>query len=211
MTRKISNSLDDATLAEIAKHADIHADARDYFFDAVRELISAGVVLNVKNLQQFSSDEVAAPLDAIRRAALSLGDQLNRANAHDGQPAAVAGGFLRAALRDHGLAIKDVIAVLKTLPPAAEHAAREARAIRREVGPPRGTKNNVGFDIFAHQLRQDVTACGGKLTINKGAYPGGWGGTGLLVMNLLRPHLPPGFVPTQSLGKVLYRIWHTPL
>jgi hypothetical protein len=92
---------------------------------------------------------------------------------------------------------------------SAERAKKyRAEAKRSAAGRKRGTPGNIGFDLFVQQLRTDARTVNVNLTIFK-SRDGGWSGSLLKTIELLRAHLPNDFVPKAGrLGRRLNRIVH---
>jgi hypothetical protein len=212
-----AKSLDDA-LDEIADLAKIPETCRSNFRNLVRSAVDDLCTPNVKKLKPFSDDSIASQLRAVIRNAHALLTQLK--TMENGSLAAnntlgVAGLSVRAAAKDRGLAIKHFINQLELLVEATEAAASDVRArqdriTRAHTGRPRGTAGNLGFDIFVRQLLMDAQKMGGNLTIFKSpSADGGWNGSLLKSIELLRHHLLDEFVPKASLGQQLYRIAHS--
>jgi hypothetical protein len=210
-----TKSLDDA-LSEIAALAKIPEDRRSDFCKLVRSAIDG--VIHVKKLK--GDDSTISKSRAVMRNARTLLADLKtmEKGSREGHGA---GLFLRAAAMDRRVKIKNFIDPLELLAEVAEAAASDiARSNRSAAGRPPGTPGNLGFDFFVQQLLTDARAVGVKFTIfksNPSRTPrrttssgskadGGWNGSLLKTIELLRAHLPDDFVPKAGLGKRLDRI-----
>jgi hypothetical protein len=204
-----TKSLDDA-LDEIVAIAKIPEDCRSGFRNLVRAAID-GAVPHVKKLKPFSDESITSKSRAVTRKVGALLTDLKtmEKGSHAGNALGSAGLSLRAAAMDRGLKIKHFIDQLELLAEVAEAATSDiARSKRSAVGRPGGTPGNLGFDFFVRQLLVDARAMRVKLTIFKSKADGGFGGSLLKTVELLRAHLPSGFVPKAGLGRRLYRIVH---
>jgi hypothetical protein len=204
-----TKSLDDA-LGEIIVLAKIPEDCRSGFRNVVRSAID-GAIPHVKKLKPFNDDSVASKSKAVmRNAHILLADlKIMEKGSRAGNALGIAGLFLRAAAMDQGLKIKNFIDPLELLAEVAEAAASDiARSKRSAVGRPGGTPGNLGFDFFVQQLLMDVRAAHVKLTIFKSKADGGFSGSLLKTIELLRAYLPGDFVPKAGLGRRLHRIVH---
>jgi len=217
-----TKSLDDA-LNEIAALAKIPEDCRANFRNLVRSAIDDAAP-HIKKLKPFSDDSVASKFRAVPRNARALLADLKtmEKGSRAGNALGLAGLFLRAAALDRGLTIKHFIDQLELLVEAAKAAASDiARSKSSAAGRKEGTPGNLGFDFFVQQLLVDARAVGVKFTIfksNPSRTPrrtassgsskadGGWNGSLLKTIELLRAHIPDDFVPKTGLGKRLDRI-----
>jgi hypothetical protein len=203
-----TKSLDD-TLDEIAAlPKKISEDSRTYFRNIVDNAIGDAVP-GIKARKPFSDKKIASELRAVKREADALLVRLRKMDSCASNLPGIAGRFLRAAAREQKLASKHFVDQLELLTKVAEGAASDIarRSKSSAAGRPPGTPGNLGFDFFVRQLLVDAQGVGVKLTIFK-RRDGGFGGSLLNTIELLRAHLPDNFVPKASLGRRLDHIVH---
>jgi hypothetical protein len=205
-----------SVLDQVAALAKVPKAAQESFSAQVIEAIEfAHQEEHVGRLRPFSRKEIAAILDRVSDEAGKLYKLLESMKGMPITRHVVAGQYLKAVLIDqrpvlraylleHHFQLRIYVDLLHVLARAAETAVSRVSV---DKGSPRGTRKHAAFDLLVWRLLIAARHASGKLSIYKSAHSeSGWAGALLKSVDLLRPYLPPGFLPKANWGKSLYRI-----
>jgi hypothetical protein len=178
------------------------------FCNDVAELVAEYVKNpNIGAAAVIPVSEIAAELEGFEADARKLHDRLDGMKSRGTESArSLAGLFLKSEMPKNAK-FTEYLLILDGLASWAKAAMRQLPP-PREACRPRGTSGNRGLDSFVDRLLQYTGINYGKLTIYKSdSVDGGWSGSLLKALKMLKPHLSKeGPLPNKLSGKVLKRI-----
>ena len=198
----------DEVLQRLAVLCDVHADQHDFFFGAVRMQVQTACELSAL-IKGRLTDKKGAPL---LRAAVAIYELLGNLTKDERDfiegVLADKSEFLFGRISGEGLPglryTAYQLVLLFSLATGKPHPGYpyEARQRRRQRGKRPGTKKDAIFQNFICALIIFTRRARGGFTLEKNIPAG----TLVEAIELLTPHLPPGFVPDTLPGSILQRL-----
>lgn len=191
----------EAELFQLAHLAKIKGDRQTDFVNPIRNII-LDAHLNNDLYRNLSAVEVRRYLLSVRNKARDLEKALVAVDVGSKGSAESAGNLLEIELT------KSKLKELPHYQNALFELTKAADAMIQQIGSKRGPKGaggNLAFDLFIEGLHMAALMFGGNWT-NFRSVDGEWKGTFLEALNILKPYLPQGMLPSADMGRSIEHI-----
>lgn len=191
----------EADVLQLASLAKIKADRQADFASPIRNII-LDAHLNNDLYRNLSAIDVRRYLLSVRNKARDLEKALAAVDVGSKGSAESAGNLLEIELTKSKL--KELPHYQRVLLELTKAADAMIQLIGSKRGP-KGAGGNLAFDLFIEGLHMAARMFGGKWTIFR-SVDGKWKGTFLEAVNILKPLLPQGLLPSADIGRSIEHI-----